>query len=132
MSVWLDTAEPVEIALVLVALTAMLLGSGLFVRAYETAVVAEVDGRCEAVQRLAWLRVRNEAIRLMIVGLVFTAGVIQLMQPMPLVPTVQRGWLQVIWVLIALGCLVQSLTNERTIKRVIGVIERERASGRMR
>lgn len=121
------TAEPIEILLVLTAGLAFSASVWLCWRSVPTARAAVASGRCEAVRTLAWLRVRSEALRAVVVGLVLVAGWLQVIAPPPDVPGPYRAYLQVAWVLIAGLNLVQSVWVEETIRYVIRVIERERA-----
>lgn len=124
------TSEPIEIVLVLCAGLAFAASSLLCWSAWQTASGA--NDKCEAVRMLAWLRVRNELIRGLIVLLVLSAGLIQVFSPPPLQASPARPWLQAVWVLIALKNLLQSVWNEISVRRVMALIERERAAGRMR
>jgi len=125
------TAEPIEIMTTVLGLFALVASLYLLRGAVQTARLAVADGRCEAVQTLAWGRVENEAMRGVLVLLVLIAGVSQMLTPMPVAGSPLRWWFQLSWALIAALNLVMSLRNERRIRHVVEVIERERKAGRM-
>lgn len=127
----MPNAEPIELLTTGLALMALFASLGLCWRALLAARLAEAEERCDAVRTLAWGRVENEIIRGVVVLLVLAAGVSQVTTPMPLVPSPLRWWFQTEWAIIALLNLVQSLRNERRVKRLIEIIERERSAGRM-
>lgn len=127
----LDTAEPIEVATVVLALLAMLASVTLLWQAWQTYRAAVAGEKCEAVLTLGLGRVVNEMIRSGISAGVGYAGVVNTLSPRPPIVTENRAIFQSIWLLIALGCFVQSLLNERNSRRVISIIEREREAGRM-
>lgn len=124
--------ELIEAAILVLSVLALFVSLGLLVRAWRTYRVAVDAGKCEAVRLLGWLRVRNEGGRVAITLGVAYAGWVQVIAPAPLVPSSSRGALQVIWLLIAFICLTKSVLNDIDNHRVVRIIERERAAGRMR
>lgn len=124
-------AEPIEIAIVVLAGLAFCASVYLWWGSLQTARTAEAEGKCEAVRTLAWGRVRNESLRGLVVLLVLAAGYVQVTSPPPMTPGPNRLALQVTWAIIAGINLVMSVLNERMVRRVVSVIERERAAGRM-
>lgn len=119
------TAEPIELALVLVAGLAFAGSVALGWRAWQSACYAERNGRHESVRLLGRLRVANEGMRGLLVLAVLLAGLIQATLPSPPVPGPSRPYLQAIWVTIAAGNLLMSIVNEIVIRRVIATIERD-------
>lgn len=124
-------AEPVELLTVGLAVMAMLAGLHLLVQAIQTARDVDANGRCEAIRVLARGRVENEVLRGCMVLLVLIAGVSQATTPMPVAGSPLRWWFQLSWAMIAGLNLVMSLRNERRVRQLIDIIERERAAGRM-
>lgn len=121
-------AEPLEILIVAVAAVALLTSLRLCWQTWLTARTAADAGRCEAVRELAWLRVRNELLRAVVVACVLYSGFVQMTAPPPMAGSPYRHVLQLVWVVIA-GCnLALSVGNDLTIRRVIKIIERERTN----
>lgn len=128
----MNNAEPIEAATVLLALLALLVSVTMLASACRTYYAAVTAGKCEAVLTLGWLRVRNEAFRVAISAGVCHAGLVNTWSPPPAVITSNRAVFQAIWLGIAFACLVQSVLNQRDNHRVVTIIERERAAGRMK
>lgn len=124
-----QSAELIEVATALLAAVAVLVSLLMLARSWRTWRDAGVTGRCRAVRTLAWMRVRNEAFRLVIAGGTTYAGVVQVLAPAPAAPGPNRPIFQAVWLLIAFICLAKSTLNERDTRRVIATIERERAAG---
>lgn len=125
------TAEPIEVAILVLAALAFAASLALFGGSWRSWRDAIADRRCEAIRTLAWMRARNEMIRLAISGSVVYSGYVQTTSAAPVNPAPTRPVFQVIWLLIAFACLVQSILNHRDTRHVIDTIERERAAGRM-
>lgn len=126
-----QTVELIEAAILVLSVLALVVSSGLTIRAWRTYRVAVETGKCEAVRRIGWMRVRNEGGRVLLVAGVAYAGWVQVTSPPPEIINPNRGVLQSIWLLIAFICLTKSMLNELDAHRIISVIERERAAGRM-
>jgi len=126
------TAEPVEVLIVIFAFFALVTSLRLCGQAWDTARLADQVGRCEAVRRLGWGRVRNELVRAIISACVLYGGLVQATASPPVVESPYRWILQWIWVIVGVLCLGSSISNEVTTRRVIEIIERERSAGRMR
>lgn len=107
-----ETAEPIEIVWVVLALVSLAVSVPLATRALMTALVAEHEGVRELLRRLAWMRFRNEVKRSLVAGLVLMAGVFSASAPAPLGPSPVRWEIQEIWVSIALITLATSVWNE--------------------
>jgi protein-S-isoprenylcysteine O-methyltransferase Ste14 len=110
---------------------ALFASGNLFLRAVFIFRIAKSEGRCEAVRTLARGRVENEMFRSLVVLLVLIAGISQVVSPPPVLASPLRWWFQLSWTLIAGVNLSMSLRSSFRVKRVIDIIERERASGRM-
>lgn len=127
----MPNAEPIELLTVGLALMALLASGHLCASAIRAALLAGDEGRCEAIQTLAWGRVENELLRGLVVALVLISGVSQATTAAPISASPLRWWFQLSWALVALMNLIMSLRNERRVQRLIVIIERERAAGRM-
>lgn len=123
------TAELIEVATAVLAALALAVSMLLFRQALRGYRDACADRRCTAVLTLAWMRVRNEAFRIVVSAGVVYSGFVQATSPAPATVTGNRPIFQVIWLLIAFICLAQSVLNERDTNRTIDIIERERAAG---
>ena len=128
----MTTAEPIELLTVGLAVMAMFASLHLCWGALRASHLAVAEGRCEAIQVLANGRVENELLRSAVVLLVLIAGVSQATTPAPIGPSPIRWWFQLSWALVAGLNLMMSLRNERRVRRLIDIIERERAAGRMK
>ena len=117
-----DTVEPIEAAIFLAAIAALIASAIMLAEALDVWGLTQRG----PIRILAWMRVRNEATRLLISAGVTYAGWLQVTGPYPAAPSVYRGALQVVWLVIAVGCLVQTILNYRDTRRVIRDIERER------
>jgi len=125
------TAEPAEVVTTVFGVFALAASLYLLVGSIMTARAAERMGKCDAVRSLAWGRVENELMRGVVVLVVLLAGIGQLVTPMPEAGSSLRAFYQWSWAVIAILNLVMSLRNERRVHRVVTIIERERAAGRM-
>lgn len=124
--------EWIEAAIVAVAACALLASIWLGGHAVRTWLDARVERACEAVMAIAWGRIENEAGRTALAVMLLLIGSALALTPPPISPGPFRTAIQMALLVGAAVLLVQSVRSYYRSRHVVGVIERERAAGRMR
>ncbi len=121
-----QTAEPIEILLACVASVALYRAGVELWDSFWTWRTATTERRCEAVRKLAWMKVRTAGKDVGLCLLVLVLGASSVLTDAPLNPNPLRLYFQIGWNLVVLWTLVNTAVNGRDADRVADIIEEER------
>ena len=117
-----ETAEPIEIVILNLAVAAVLVSARLAYEAFQ--VMRAVRMGSAVIREVSWLRMQNELISVGIAGLIVWVGWVQATAPPPLVPSVTRAPSLLILAAIAALSLLRSLVNAVSGQRIMRMIKR--------
>ena len=118
-----ETAEPIEIAILILAIAALLVSAWLAHEAFQVMVVVQAGSAI--MREISWLRFQNEAISVGIASLIVWVGWLQATSAAPLVPSVTRMPSLLILAAIAALSLLRSLVTAVSGQQIVRMIERE-------
>ena len=118
-----ETAEPIEVVIIVLAIEAMLVSAWLAYEAFK--VMRAVRAGSALMREVSWLRVQNELVSVGVAALIVWVGWVQAAAPPPSLPSATRTPSLLILAAIAALSLLRSLVTAVSGRRIVRMLEQQ-------